>query len=700
MPIAIGIPGDEPLTTIPRERWAETLAENQKLDIDWNGPKCPVTVAVELPFWLMIPESSIEVTLEDTTLTATIHNQFVEVQDGPDYRVSHVNTVYIGPEEPLRHSPMPREVQEIQQPVFRRMKTVVAFAAESSADAIAATKHTHPFRLNRAERYFSTLAVSHIPFLNHLITAYRATSRDPFAHEVSDWDVSLWWILTPTHLVRAQIMPYWDNDSFPTVRHFGMTERTPFHSTTTEAVQHAARNEITAGQLELLDAHSLAYRGRFGDAVRSAVTAIEVALEARITTVLRERGLSEKAITERLASTRDSFYERLVDYERIIRKRIPGPLVSILPYLNGIRLRQELGWVRNLRHKIVHEGIRVDIFARGAMQRAIETMTWLFEWLSLDDDGDSPERNRNLEMFSVLRGMMPLFPFSYTDHGVVIEDDKKLDNIVPDHEKLLSQYIASITPEKNDLELFVAMTLDGLRIRHGATFPEHKEIPIQLERFITSFCEYDALVFPVALDGLMEVSDLASIALRKAVYTSKGSEVTALCIINHQQHLDPVLRERGNAITREVEYLASEAGITVILTTDLCALVCGAMRYQWDFDALRRMLHTPGWQGTSPPCYQPIGTFRKLYRKIGAMSVELQAGQTLAVGETIGLNLLGQYFEQPVASLHVDHAEVQTAIGPCLVGIGTSLKAAQLRVGQVVFLRVMDSPPEFAGEGI
>jgi hypothetical protein len=700
MPIAIGVPGDEPLEIIPREKWAETIAENKKLDIDWNGPKCPIILAVELPFWLMVPESSISLTIEETTIVATIHNHYAEAQHGPEFMPSHANTVYIGPEQLLHQKPLPKQFEGVSAPVFRHMKTVVVFQAEVLADAIAAAGHTHSYRLNRAARYFRTLAITHIPFLNKLITSYRSASRDPFAHEVSDWDVPVWWAITSDDLIRVGTMPYWECDELPSANAFGSRECITLSTATAEDVQREARQPIAAGRLELLDAHSLSYRGRFGDAVRSAVTAIEVALESRIATVLRESGLPEQAIKQRLASTRDNFNARLLDYERLVRRRIPGPLISFIPYINGIRLKQELGWVRNLRHKIVHEGIRVDVFARGQMRRAIDTMTWLFDWLSLDTDGDSEGRNRNAEIFNAFLEGHPPFRFSYTETGVVIEDEIPPPHSVTSDEIRLAQYSSSITPEKCDLELFVSMSLDYFAIDHGQGLPDHREIPVPLERYVATICDSSALVFPLGLDGLMDVSHLASIALRKSVYTSKGHDVTALCVVNHQQKLDPMLRERENAISREVSYLAARAGITVILATDLCALVSAAVRYEWELDACRKMLVTAGWQVVKPPNYEPIGDYRRLYRRIGVMSVELQAGHTLAVGETIGLNIQGHYYEESVSSLHVDGSAVQAVTGPCSVGIATSLKESQLRAGQTVFRRLVGSPPQFVGEGI
>ena len=164
----------------------------------------------------------------------------------------------------------------------------------------------------------------------------------------------------------------------------------------------AGDSDVAPGKLELLDALSLYYRGRFGDAVRSAVTAIEVVLEAQLYKLLREKGRTDEEAERRLAETRNSFHDRLADYEKVSQRRLPSPMISWLPTINGVRLKSELGWVRELRHKVVHEGVRVDIFAQSEMQRAIETMTWLFRWLSCEDHTKADRRN--FTFFNSARG--------------------------------------------------------------------------------------------------------------------------------------------------------------------------------------------------------------------------------------------------------------------------------------------------------
>jgi hypothetical protein len=305
---------------------------------------------------------------------------------------SRTNVVAFGEGNAIWGREYPQEIVPSQMPVFRPMKTVVTFQTSIIADCfeawrtrgvVSAGDRSGIRRVNRVMQYLRALATAHIPFLNKLITSYRSTSLDPYAFEVSEWDVPVWHATRDGTLVWIGLMPYWDNDTFPALNNGGTI--VPFVATTLEEVQAQAATVVAPGKLELLDAYSLMYRGRFGDAVRSAVTGIEVAVEAQLTKLLKDKGFSDEQIVARLEVTRNSFFERIQDYEQLSQKRLPGPLIHDAPYINGIRLRAELDWVRNLRHKVVHEGIRVDIFERGTALRAVETMSWLFEWLSWED---------------------------------------------------------------------------------------------------------------------------------------------------------------------------------------------------------------------------------------------------------------------------------------------------------------------------
>ncbi len=568
---------------IPREKRYEEAKRAQAEEREWwQGRSVPARLSVELPFWLMMPDGDISVTFDRATVVASIRGRYLEVSDGPMALNSHANVLLVGPGDDVYRPEVLQSVAPSQMPVCRPMKTVVLFQTEAIEDAFAAWRdkgnvveddHSGIRRVNRVMKYFHSLATAHIPFVNRLITSYRSVSFDPYAFEVSEWDVPVWYAECGETLVRIGLMPYWDNDTFPSLNDNG--NEVEFHATTLEAVQSQAGSNVAAGKLEMLDADSLMYRGRFGDAVRSAVTAIEVALESQLASLLRDQGYSADQITRRIENTRNNFFARLADYEQLSGKRLPGPLLSSIPYINGVRLRGELDWVRGLRHRVVHEGIRVDVFSRGPTLRAIETMSWLFEWLSAEDE-HGPEDNRNYYWFSALRGQI-IYRFGYTDKGAVVRPlphPEEGEGIVTADQMIFQQYTASLDEGKGDLDLFARMSFEFLGVECQDGPPEPANEPGVRERFVIRDGDRKAIVFCLEFDGLIDTVAAGAIVTRTLEYVREnGSEWRSLAIIHHQRHLDRRAREVDDAIPDDIQRVFDSCSVTAICALDLQLLV-------------------------------------------------------------------------------------------------------------------------------
>jgi hypothetical protein len=444
--------------------------------------------------------------------------------------------------------------------------------------------------------------------------------------------------------------------------------------------------EVAPGKLEMLDALSLLYRGRFGDAVRSAVTAIEVALEAKLTELLHQKGKTEEQIQNRLSETRNNFEARIADFEKASGKRLPGPYLSFIPYINGIVLREELGWVRILRHDIVHRGIRIDIFAVGHMRRAIETMTALFRWISWEDNHQA-ENPSNTAFFGAMHGR-PLLPFEYTPEGVVV-GERPDGNEVPFGPRLLiEQYLSSIEEGNGNLDLFTTMSFSQLHVPCADGPPEIEDDPIIRERYYIRDGERNALVFCLAFDGLIDGAAVGSVALRAMAYAREaGGGWSVLCIVHHQRGFPVEHREVDLAIPEPIVRMAASSGITLITAPDLRFLVQGAGEYQWPLGQVRDLLFLPGRQGLISPIYRRIGSVVTYYEHHSALSVQLDDGETVRLGDTIGVRLGDRYHEEPVESLEKKRKQVTAVTGPDRAGIKTRLSKTDIKVGQTVFVR-------------
>jgi hypothetical protein len=669
---------------VPRDEWPAEIERMHKEEIEWwNTAKLVDShLIVELPFWMMVPKGTLQVSVGATTLPVTIYGDFVEVYHGPAFLNSHANVAFVGPFAELEQKDI-GDIVSNKSPIYRCMRTVLIFPTMAVDDAFLALNDRHSIgaddrpqirRVNRALQYFDSLAFGHIPFVNKLITSYRSTSLDPCAFETSEWDIPIWYAQSEHHLARINLMPYWDNDKFPHVNSTSGAE--PYFAATHEQLTSQLGSPVSPGKMELLDALSLSYRGRYADAVRSAVTAIEVALESELRRELANTGLSVDAIDARLAETRNTFFDRLEAYQQISKRRLPGPIISVIPYINGLRFRSELENVRSLRHKLVHEGTRIDIFARGSMLRAVETMTWLFSWLSRTDE-HGPDNHRNYSFFTMMRGQRK-YDFEYGPTGVVVKRDQSMDTpeSIPTVEQLrTSQYTRAITPPNCDIELFARMTFMYVGLSCEEAPPDVAKSPI-FHRFVIRDGQRKAIVFCLEADGSIDVTTANQVATASLAFQRSREEYdwNTLCIVQHQRHLAISLRQIQDAIPSDVEAIAIACGITFITTNDILLVVRGLGEYGWDLSNTKNAFFSPGRQLVTPPSYRAIGRLNQFYPKPSVMSVDIYAGASVKVGETVGIRLSNRYFEEVINSVEHKRAAVSEALGPQRVGIRTSLQ--------------------------
>jgi hypothetical protein len=683
------------MSHVPRDEWPRELTRIQSEEnLWWKGPTTSAELVVELPFWLMIEDGSISITVHDTTLRLNIRSDFVEVSNGPVKLTSASNVVSVGPEKSLAGKEF-SELTESRMPIFRRMRTVAVLPVLVLEEALSAIQNARLINegdrpairsVNRSIAYLDTLAFAHIPFLNALITSYRSASLDPFAFEVSEWDVPIWYVTREEQCLRINMMRYFDVDEPPSYQ--TRSGRHRFHATTWKTVEDHARSGVAAGKLELLDALSLQYRGRYEDAVRSIVTAIEVSVEAKISELLRARGQTDGAVAARLDRTRNSFHDRLSDYEQLSGRRIPGPLLCIIPYINGIRLQGELEWVRRLRHKIVHEGQRVDIFSRGIMLRAIETMTWLCHWLSHGSLHD-PSGTRNYTFFSFLRGEhLEDFRFE-PDHVVVVSrrSQRSRGDCEVAEDAVMRQFRESLEPETRDLELCVSMGLQYLGVPFEDAPPAVDAVRMQ-ERFRATIDGSNILVYCLDLDGMLSV-DLVNTIIAATCARKKldGRDWGACIVVNHQRQLASELREVRSVFSGDVLSALEACGVAGISALDLQKNVVAGEEFNWDKERLRHRFLAGGRQFEIPPCYQAIGVVTRVYPKLQVISVSVWDEKIVRVGERIGVPNGRWICETGVESLQLERIAIHSVKGPCQVGIEVPWQRGVTRVGQMLYLR-------------
>ena len=691
--IAVGIGPDdgEPPSLIDMKDWPEIIA--RKI-LDWDSGLVPARLMIELPFWLMTPNAELTVSHDACSIVAKIHGDFVEILNGPEFRDSRRNFVQIGSLSELQSDELKQGRANISCPVWRATKTIVEFPATVLVDAVSA--FNSPIndvdsvrRANEAAKYFQSLTFAHIPLLNKLITAYRAASVDPYAFEVSEWDIPVWWIKVDRSWILSNLVPYWGTDKFPATVEMGTGKETPVYVATDEEIQKQIDHEFPAGKLDILDAWSFFYRGRFAEAIRSAVTAIEVNVEAQLKTLLMDKTGSEEKVNRILNESKKSFNDRVILFERLSRRRLPGPFVDVLPWINGLRLKGELEAVRSLRHKVVHEGIRIDIFMRGTATRAVETMQWLFDWLVGEENTE--KRRTNYTIYSGIRGRI-LLDFEYTTSGVKIIPPKTLNEDEASEllidQQTARQFVDSISPEVNDVEHFAVMTFTKLQLPFANASPDDLNTVLPAERFYLSHRDKHSSVFCIEINGLFNLELLSLVAARSlAIRRLRGLNHGILIIVHHQRDLPARLREMELAISPDLCKAAIDCGITLITAVDLSHLVQAAESFNWPTGIIQDILFVPGRQGDKPPHYQRIGKCVRFFKKRSVLSIELEDDRRLDIGDIIAVRLSDQYHEETICEMQINGQPITTAVGPCRLGIKTILHEFCFFEGLHVFVR-------------
>ena len=240
----------------------------------------------------MVADCSLRVTVMDCTLELSITGRAIEIQRGNAYQDSHSNTAII---EKADKNPTERAaaiLRGMNQSRFtlRATRTLISIKTNVLGDALAAIQESGRRRVD-AQMYFKSFVHAHLPFVNKTINAYRRAGVDPFTVEVTEWDIPVWYIDADEKFIPISLVPYKELDHLP-------VKTNPAGET--DAITFVEANDIEKllnlpeipGEIDLLDAWSLYYRGRQGDAIRSLVTSLEVLLEAKLREYLGKVGLS------------------------------------------------------------------------------------------------------------------------------------------------------------------------------------------------------------------------------------------------------------------------------------------------------------------------------------------------------------------------------------------------------------------------
>lgn len=654
---------------IPNAMWPGSL-------IDWNSELVAVELTVELPFWLLIPSGTINLTIDDYMILAGIVNTGIEVSLGNHQSINQ-EIEFLGSMEDVAKATISLALLT-RGARSRLTKTLVTFNPTVHSSPVETLKSgKHP--IIQAVKYFQSLAVAHLGFLNLLINSYRRLSSDPFATEVSAWDLPVWHLSVDGFKSNIILFPYVGFETHPYVGKMPTfkgpakpSKGPPFIAATLEQIETISHLDLIPGEVEILDGWSLYYRGRHAASITSFVTAIEVLLEARLKEVMRTLGVSPENVENSLITTRNQFMRRLDDFCYLTNSRVPGPYLHVLPTLNGVRLREELKQTRDQRHKILHEGQRLDRDLQRPMMRVAETMTWLFNWLA-QVGGANRGVKRPSNIYEMVREGW-LFDFRLEATGVRLLPD--VAGMVESEDSgfvITSLDPSSITEERflrvlgggdrtSDIELFALMAFAKLGIKDVRDSPPIADLPLpHHDRYCIWRAGKMSLVFLLDLQVTVEERDIEQIAAAVAARTRSGAPLSSVLVIINDQNGMAFEICVHETIPEKCRAIAEAYGIGLVKAEDLALLALGSQKYGWNADVIMDDILTPGWNGGVPAGAQKAGVVTEYFAKPKAAIIELKGDVTVSVGDFLIFRLRKRFYQLEIPSMQQDSRPVEQA---------------------------------------
>jgi hypothetical protein len=346
--------------------------------LDWDASRVPVKVVIELPFWLMVDDTDLQVKADGCIFGVEVRSSLGQLHLGGTYYDSWASVVYVGPrKEPDQHSEAIRACfAEGEAVTWRKSKTVLRIRSACKGSVLEPPADgSMPVVGREKAEFLKAFVKGHLPVVNAVIRAYRAETYDYFAFEVSPYDVPVCFVEGQGTAVRVPLFAYVDWDEKPLVFEslqdvFKPSQSSPevYRLTTPAELAQALHYSPTAGELELLDALNRIERGDYSAAIRRVTTAIEVVLEDALRVELSKK--HPAAVVEaKLQASQNDFNGRLRQWEKLSSRRLSPVLAS------------ELGRIREKRHKIVHEGLRIEYSQRGVARRTVDAGRWIYNWI-------------------------------------------------------------------------------------------------------------------------------------------------------------------------------------------------------------------------------------------------------------------------------------------------------------------------------
>lgn len=651
--------------------------------IDWESKIVTARIHVELPFWIAAPDGRILIKIGDCGLAIDYRNCIIGVYRNGWISGDERHMMQITSEGYPFSNQQKMELDAEGHFGDRHLRTFLTMPVRVHESVIGLFRSGDHNKVKDAQVYIRSLAHASIRFINEFVSAYRAASFDPFVAHVSHWDLPVWHFSDSDNNVwHVPMAVYPTADILPAADPAGRYR----YRTTEGQIREAALTPLDTSTEELLDAWTCFYRGQFAEAIRKAVTAIEVAiadLVSGLTAFQQKRG--EQDIQTHLAKMK--FSEQFAFYLRETKRELPGPLTHIAPEVNGIYLERELQNARERRHKIVHESEKVDFEQPGPILRIMETMSWLHGWLRegarKTDPTESIWHSANLRM----RDVFPLEPLmDYRGLGLVppqlfssTNSPKLLDQIHTE------QLLASASKENLDIAFCVAWAFQMLRelLIDGRKRAEERRGLI--ERYWFRQASEKRPVFLVSTSKMLELADIEAIACRSLLLKRRIPDCgNPMIVVNHLSECEDRDRRQIPCVNQSNADLAGELGFTVISFLDWVAYACLLTKDSPRDFGFRQSICRKGFITFTPSGSVKVGFVRRVFPRLEVVSIVLDSG-CLAVGDEICFRYANEAFTRTIETLEVKGTRFEIVLCETVVGVKVNLGAQEIRNDAIVY---------------
>lgn len=380
--------------------------------LDWDSELVPVHLVVELPFFLMMETTKLDIQHLGTSFELLVSDKDVEVFVN-EFHDSRANCGYQG-SEPLKFETR-ADVQNFDFTFLRRKQRTTVYFGSACLDDVLASANGLDVKAREAQIYLASLCEAHLPVLNELLRRYRLMTYDYFVYEVSPWDVPVWHVRGgQSGHISVPLFYYASLEGRPWIYPNVFESNSPDDDklrayqlalTTGSALAATSSAVAVPGEDDLLDARNLMERGDYNGAVRRATTAIEALVEHVLRLELL-KCFDESTADEKLRKSQTDFPGRLRQWQKLSGVALPPAILK------------SVDRTRSLRHEIVHRGRRLSFEERGFAQQCVDTGRWAFNHIERNAERAQLREFTNMTVRAIARPTLALrFPVDQTNAG-------------------------------------------------------------------------------------------------------------------------------------------------------------------------------------------------------------------------------------------------------------------------------------------